>query len=184
METRALAPGTGLGSSDASLNFFTPSAAGLHYVKVTTDATQIRQVRVLVSDRSTSEIEPIVDVGDTATGTIRTPTDTDGVEVPMDSGKSYQIDVRSVGYPGIDPWIRDIFDPGGDRITRTGRCDYTNYPPTCTTFFGAAYSGFFDHDSGPGNAARVIYTATETGNHLIELGSRGAPFVSGWATGA
>ena len=165
-------PGTGLGSSDASLNFFTPSAAGLHYVKVT---LSFGGKRVLVSDRSTSEIEPIVDVGDTATGTIRTPTDTDGVEVPMDSGKSYQIDVRSVGYPGIDPWIRDIFDPGGDRITRTGRCDYTNYPPTCTTFFGAAYSGFFDHDSGPGNAARVIYTATETGNHLIELGSRGAP---------
>ncbi len=173
--TRA-APGTGLGRFDASLNFFTPSAAGLHYVKITT--TQPRYgVRVLVSDRSTSEIEPIVDVGDTATGTIRTPTDTDGVEVPMDSGTTYQIDVRSVGYPGIDPWIRDIFDPGGDRITRTGRCDYTNYPPTCTTFFGAAYSGFFDHDSGPGNAARVIYTATETGNHLIELGSRGGPFV-------
>ena len=113
-------------------------------------------------------------VGGTATGTFGTPIDTDGVNVPMVSGKSYQIDLRSVGYPGIDPWIIDISDDEG-RITRTGRCDYTNTPPTCTTFFGASYDGFFDHDSGPGNAARVVYTATETVDHLIKFGSRGAP---------
>ena len=164
--------GTGLGSSDASLNFFTPLVAGLHYVKITT--TGVGGKRVLVSDLSTSEIEPIVDVGDTATGTIGTPTDTDSVNVPMVSGTTYQIDLRSVGYPGIDPWIIDIHDDS-DRITRTGRCDYTNTPPACTTFFGASYDGFFDHDSGPGNAARLIYTATKTEDHFIEFGSRGAP---------
>ena len=171
--TRAKA-GTGVGSNDASLNFFTPSVAGVHYVKITTTSGG---KRVLVADRSTAEIEPTVDVGDTATGTIGTPTDTDAVDVPMVNGKSYQIDVRSVGYPGIDPWIIDIRDPNGDRITRTGRCDYTNTPPdppACTTFFGASYDGFFDHDSGPGNAARLIYTATETGDHIIEFGSRGS----------
>ena len=166
--------GTGVGSNDASLNFFTPSVAGVHYVKITTTSGG---KTVLVADRSTAEIEPTVDVGDTATGTIGTPTDTDAVDVPMVNGKSYQIDVRSVGYPGIDPWIIDIRDPNGDRITRTGRCDYTNTPPgppACTTFFGASYDGFFDHDSGPGNAARLIYTATETGDHIIEFGSRGS----------
>ena len=40
--------------------------------------------------------------------------------------------------------------------------------------FGASYAGFFDHDSGPGNAARVIYTATKTEDHYIVFGSRGA----------
>ena len=169
--TRA-GPGTGLGGSDALLRFFTPLAAGLHYVKITTTGGGSK--RVLVAKTGNDERDPVVPVGGTATGTFGTPIDTDGVEVPMVSGKSYQIDLRSVGYPGIDPWIIDIYD-NEDRITRTGRCDYTNTPPTCTTFFGASYDGFFDHDSGPGNAARVIYTATKTENHIIVFGSRGAP---------
>ncbi len=158
-------PGTGLGSSDASLDFFTPSAAGLHYVNITTN---FGGKTVLVADRDNDELEPTVPVGGTATGTFGTATDTDGVEVPMVSGTTYQIYVRFDGYPSIDPWTIDIHDPGGNRITR----------PAGTTeapYFGASYDGFFDHDPGPGNAARVVYTATETGNHFIEFGSRGAP---------
>ena len=170
--TRA-APGTGLGGQDALLRFFTPLAAGLHYVKITT--TGVGGMRVLVAKLGNDEGDPVVAVGGTATGTFGTPIDTDGVEVPMVSGKSYQIDLRSVGYPSIDPWIIDIYDDE-DRVTRTGGCTYAPPdPPACTTFFGASYDGFFDHDSGPGNAARVIYTATKTENHIIVFGSRGAP---------
>ena len=169
--TRA-GPGTGLGGQDALLRFFTPLAAGLHYVKITTD---FEGKRVLVAKLGNDEGDPVVAVGGTATGTFGTPIDTDGVEVPMVSGKSYQIDLRSVGYPSIDPWIIDIYDDE-DRVTRTGGCTYAPPdPPACTTFFGASYDGFFDHDSGPGNAARVIYTATKTENHIIVFGSRGAP---------
>ena len=169
--TRA-APGTGLGGQDALLRFFTPLAAGLHYVKIT---TSFGGKRVLVAKLGNDEGDPVVAVGGTATGTFGTPIDTDGVEVPMVSGKSYQIDLRSVGYPSIDPWIIDIYDDE-DRVTRTGGCTYAPPdPPACTTFFGASYDGFFDHDSGPGNAARVIYTATKTENHIIVFGSRGAP---------
>ncbi len=164
-------PGTGLGNSDALLRFFTPLETGLHYVNITTN---FGGKRVFVAKLGNDEDDPVVAVGGTATGTFGSPIDTDGVKVPMVSGKSYQIDLRSVGYPSIDPWIIDIYDDE-DRVTRTGRCDYTNTPPVCTTFFGAAYSGFFDHDSGPGNAARVIYTATKTENHTIVFGSRGAP---------
>ena len=109
-------PGTGLGSSDASLNF-TPMDPGLHYVKITT--TGIEGKRVRVADLSNDEplISPAI-IGDTATGTFGTPTDFDAVNVPLVSGTTYQIDVRSVGYPSIDPWIIDIYESGP--ITRTG----------------------------------------------------------------
>ncbi len=150
-------PGTGLTSSDASL-IFTTSAAGLHYVKITASGGKT----VLVADRSNDDLEPTVAVGGTATGTFVSPTDHVGVYVPMVSGTSYQIDVRSVGYPSIDPWIRDIYDES-DRITLPAG------------MFKASYHGFFDHDSGPGNAARVIYTATKTEDHYIVFGSLGRP---------
>ena len=175
--TRANA-GTGLGSQDASL-IFRAAATGIHHVKTTMSHSFSTYTKtVLVSDLRNADLEPAVAVGGSVTGTILSPTDTRGAYVPMVSGKTYQIDVRSVGYPGIDPWIVDIWDESGS-ITRTGRCDYTNTPPdppVCTTFFGASYDGFFDHDSGPGNAARVIYTATKTEEHYIVVGSRGAWF--------
>ena len=155
--TRA-APGTGLGSQDASLDF-TASAAGLHYVKITTTSVGGKTVRV--ADLSNDEATNFLAVGASATGTIETPTDSDTVYVSMVNGTTYQIDLRSVGYPGIDPWIIDIYDEF-ERITRPAG------------MFGASYDGFFDHDSGPGNAARVIYTATKTGDHFIVVGSRGA----------
>ena len=158
--------GTGLIGTSASLNF-TPSTTGTHYMKVTgTDLVRVTDL----SDDSCSE-----NTGTTCTatvgnaglaGAIDTPSDYDWVKVPLANGTSYQIDVRSVGYPGIDPWIVDIYDKRGDRITR----------PAGTTeapYFGASYDGFFDHDSGPGNAARVVYTATEGGNHYIKVASRG-----------
>ena len=164
-------PGTGLGSDDASLIFLT-SAAGVHYVKITASGGK----RVRVADLSNDETAPTLAVGDSVTGTFGTPDDFDAVQVRLVNGTTYQIDLRSVGYPGIDPWIIDIYDRLFNRITRTGGCTYAPPdPPACTTFFGASYGGFFDHDSGPGNAARVIYTATKTGNHFIGFGSRGAP---------
>ena len=151
------APGTGLGSNDASLDVFRTAAAGLHYVKITT--TSLGGKTVLVADLTNDHFTPF---DGTATGTFGTPTDRDAVMVPMVNGTTYQIDVRSVGYPGIDPWITDIYDQD-ERITRPAG------------MFGASYDGFFDHDSGPGNAARVVYTATKTEHHHIEFGSRGAP---------
>ena len=173
------APGTGLGTADASLTF-TTATAGLHYVKITTN---FGGKRVLVADLGNDENGlPTVAVGDSLTGTFGTPTDGDWVAVRLLNGRSYQFDLRSDGHPSIDPWIVDIFDRPSvieiTRITRTGRCDYTNTPPdppVCTTFFGASYDGFFDHDSGPGNAARLVYTATKTGKHAIHIASRGAP---------
>ena len=152
------APGTGLGTNDASLDFM-PAAAGLHYVKITTTSVGGKTVRV--ADLSNDEATIFMAVGASATGTFGTPTDRDFVTVPMVNGTTYQIDVRSVGYPGIDPWIIDIYDQVG-RITRPAG------------MFGASYAGFFDHDSGPGNAARVIYTATKTEDHYIEFGSLGS----------
>ena len=103
-------------------------------------------------------------VGDAAAeGTIDSSTDYDWVKVSLADGTSYQIDLRSDGRPSIDPWIVDIYDSNGSKITR---------PPVSFTW--AVYNGYFDHDSGPGNAARLIYTATEGGDHFIKVGSRGS----------
>ena len=175
--TRANA-GTGIGDRGASLEF-RASTTGFHYVKTTMSTTSSTHTKtVLVSDLSDNDLEPeLAAVPGTATATILSPTDNVGVFVPMVSGTTYQIDVRSVGHPSIDPSIIDIWDVSGP-ITRTGRCDYTNTPPdppVCTTFLGAgaSYDGFFDYDSGPGNAARLVYTATKTEEHYIVLGSRG-----------
>ena len=163
--------GTGLGSQAASLDF-TPSTTGFHYVKTTTSRSHSSYTKtVLVSDLSNdcSEVRATTcaaTVGSAGLeGAIEAPIDYDWVKVPLVNGTSYQIDVRSVGYPGIDPWIVDIYDKRGNQITRPAG------------MFGASYDGFFDHDSGPGNAARVIYTATEGGNHYIKIASRG-----GWQT--
>ena len=110
--TRANA-GTGLGSQDASLTF-RASTTGFHYVKTTMsrDFSSFTK-RVLVSNLRDNDLEPDVAVGASGTGTILSPTDTGGAHVEMVSGTTYQIDVRSVGYPGIDPWIIDIWDESG-----------------------------------------------------------------------
>ena len=78
------------------------------------------------------------------------------------NGRSYRIDLRSDGHPSIDPWIVDIYDKRGDKITRPVDLGHP------------VFAGYADHDSGPGNAARVIYPATETGNHFIKVASRGS----------
>ena len=181
--------GTGMLGESTLLNF-TPSATGLHYVKIheTGPASRRPGKLVRVTDLSNELCSEDTGTGCTVSvgnagldGTIDSHLDYDWVKVRLVNGRSYQIDLQSDEPPRIDPsfdpWIMDIYDRNGNQITRTGRCDYTNTPPdppACTTFFGASYVGFFDHDSGPGNAARVIYTATETGNHFIKVAGRGS----------
>ena len=106
--TRANA-GTGLSSMDASLDF-TASTTGFHYVKTTTSSAFDGAKTVLVSDLSDDELVQTVAVGDSATGTFGAPDDFEAVKVPLVNGTTYQIDLRSVGYPSIDPSIIDIYD--------------------------------------------------------------------------
>ena len=187
-DTRAN-PGTGMLGESALLNF-TPSATGVHYVKINETGPSRDRPGKLVRVTDLSNELCSEDTGTACTvsvgnagldGTIDSHVDYDWVKVRLVNGTTYQIDLRSDEYPRLfpsfDPSIMDIYDRNGDQITRTGRCDYTNTPPdppVCTTFFGASYVGFFDYDSGPGNAARVVYTATETGNHFIKVAGRGS----------
>ena len=173
-------PGTGLGSSDASLNFFTPSAAGLHYVKVT---LSFGGKRVLVSDRSTSEIEPIVDVGDTATGTIRTPTDTDGVEVPMEAGSR----------------TRSTFDPSDTRASTRGSETSSTRAATGSREPAGVIIQIIHRPAPPSSGRLTPASSTTTPAPATRRGSStprprpettssssaaAAHRVSGWATGA
>ena len=158
-----------MSSNDASLKFFTPSEAGLHYVKI--DHRRPPSEARRCSWRTGAMLPPNLPwpSGALRRGASCTPTDTNGVYVPMEDGKSYKIDVRSVGYPSIDPWIIDIYDPRpatGSRepagvIIQILHRTHRPAPPSS----GRSYDGFFDHDSGPGNAARLIYTATKTGDN-------------------
>ena len=72
----------------------------------------------------------------------------------------------------------DIHDSDGNQITRPARVSepYAHRRTELTQPAEASvpYFGYFDHDSGHGTAARVIYTATEDGDHFIEVGSRGS----------
>ena len=183
------ASGTGM-LGESTLLDFTPSATGLHYVKISETGPSRSHPGKLVRVVDLSNDVCSEDTGTACTvsvgnagldGTIDSHLDYDWVKVRLVNGRSYQIDLRSDEsprlFPSFDPSIMDIYDRNGDQITRTGRCDYSNTPPdppVCTTFFGASYVGFFDYDSGPGNAARVVYTATETGNHFIKVAGRGS----------
>ena len=164
--TRAL-PGTGLGTNDASLTF-TTSAAGLHYVKITT--TSVGGKTVHVADIINDGRVPTVAVGGAVTGTFGTPTDSDVVNVPMVNGTTYQIDLRSVGYPGIDPWIIDIYDDTA-RITRPAG------------MFGASYAGFFDHRPPAPATRRGSSTPRPRPKTTTSWSAAAAQRVSGWATG-
>ena len=162
--------GTGMMGESALLNF-TPSATGLHYVKIDggTGPTADYGKLVRVSDLSNELCSEDSFTTCTATvgnagleGTIDSHLDYDWVKVQLMNGKSYQIDVRSNGHPGIDPSIMDIYDKRGNQITRP------------VDFGHSVFTGFGDYDSGHGNAARVIYTATEGGNHFIKIAGRGS----------
>ena len=86
------APGTGLGSSDASLDF-TTSAAGLHYVKITaTSGGKTVRVADLINDGAI----PTVAVGASATGTFGHPTFRTNSPIRSPGGGGMQILLDSI----------------------------------------------------------------------------------------
>ena len=92
-----------------------------------------------------------VAVGGSTTGTIETAYDEDWFAVDLVAGRTYAIDLR--GSPTddgtlSDPYLRGIYDAGGNRIANT-----TN------------------DDGGQGYNSRVTFTATESGTHYIAAGA-------------
>ena len=90
-------------------------------------------------------------VGDTATGRIGSSGDRDWFAVELVAGRTYVIDLR--GSPTddgtlSDPYLRGIYDAGGNRIANT-----TN------------------DDGGRGYNSRLTFTATESGTHYIAAGA-------------
>ncbi len=88
-----------------------------------------------------------VDVGGSATGNIESVGDADWFLVELEAGTRYQFDVE--GAPTVrgtvsDPTINAVRDAGGNTITGTQ-----------------------NDDSGVGNNARTIFTATASGAHYV-----------------
>ncbi len=88
-----------------------------------------------------------VDVGGSATGNIESVGDADWFLVELEAGTRYQIDLEgapTVRGTGSDPTIDAVRDAGGNTITGTQ-----------------------NDDSGVGNNARTIFTATASGAHYV-----------------
>ena len=88
-----------------------------------------------------------VDVGGSATGNVESVGDADWFLVELEAGTRYQIDLE--GTPTVrgtmsDPIINAVRDAGGDTI-----------------------AGTRNDDSGVGNNARTIFTATASGAHYV-----------------
>ena len=93
-------------------------------------------------------IDPVFDTstGRRATGDIETSGDDDWFRAALEAGTRYQIDLEGVdtGRGSLeDPYLR-IFDPEGNEIPNTD-----------------------DDDSGVGNNARTIYTATASATYFV-----------------
>ena len=94
-----------------------------------------------------------VDVGGSVTGNIGTVGDADWFRVELEETTRYQIDLE--GAPTVrgtvsDPTINAVRDAGGNTITGTQ-----------------------NDDSGVGNNARTIFTATADGTHYVVAASNG-----------
>ena len=81
-------------------------------------------------------------------GSIETERDSDWLKVALVANQTYQIDVGgSGGDPLVDPYAR-LLDPGGSVRAR-------------------------NNNSGPGKAARIVYTAATTGTHHVQVNEAG-----------
>lgn len=82
------------------------------------------------------------------TGSIETEIDSDWLKVALVAGQTYQIDVGGTGSdPLLDPYAR-LIDPGGNVRAR-------------------------NNNSGPGNAARIVYTAATGGTYHVQINEAG-----------
>ena len=125
------------GVGDNARVIYTPTAAGTHYVQVTTVGTGTYTLSVIVlgangaSEADTDFPETTattgrVEVGASATGNIATAGDMDWFKVVLEAGKFYQIDLVGAGGGGgalEDPYLRNIRDSSGTEISETGNDD-------------------------------------------------------------
>ena len=96
-----------------------------------------------------------VDVGGTVTGNASSSSDRDWFAVELEAGTRYQIDLEGADTNRgtlTNPHFWNLFDAGGNAISST-----------------------MNGDSGVGDNARTIYTATADGTHYVEAAANGAP---------
>ena len=148
------------GTDFASRAYFTPGETGTYYVAAGSSPGSRDRVRTGDYTVSATEITDdfgagtdttgTVSVGGSARGNAETPGDRDWFAVELEAGKTYQIEIRGLDFPGTtlwDYWIRGgIHDGDGQFIDGTGF-------------------------SVPGNSNLVTFLAPDSGTYYVAAGS-------------
>ena len=138
--------------------YFTPNEDATYYVAAgaygTYHGTYILSVAEIPDDYADGPATTgTVVVGGSVTSEIGPRGDKDWFAVELETGKTYRFDLEG-GYSGkgtlVDPYLRGIYDAGGERIANTT-----------------------DDDSGVGRNSRVYFTPNEDATYYVAAGADG-----------
>ena len=138
--------------------YFTPDEGATYYVAAgaygTYHGTYILSVTEIPDDYADGPATTgTVVVGGSVASEIGPRSDKDWFAVELETGKTYRFDLEG-GYSGkgtlVDPYLRGIYDAGGERIANTT-----------------------DDDSGVGRNSRVYFTPNEDATYYVAAGADG-----------
>ena len=141
------------GVDDNSLVYFAPNEAATYYVAAAGDRDETGRYTLSVTEVTDDYADDTgtagrVAVGGSVRGEIDFPGDEDWFAVVLEAGKAYQLDLKGLwasdGGTLADPYLRGIYDAGGDRIANTT-----------------------DDDSGTLCNSRVTFTAEASGTYYV-----------------
>ena len=186
------------GASYDTRVYFTPDEDATYYVSAggysNRTGTYTLRVRENPADDYAADATTTgtVAVGGSATGNVGYFGDRDWFAVTLEAGKTYQFDLEGIwSWSGTlrDPYLRGIYDAGGNRIdgttnddggrVRNSRVSFT--PNEDATYYVSAGS---DHDYWTGTyTLRVSESENPAGDYAADPATTGTVVVDGWVTG-
>ena len=177
-----LASSTNESNVEEYLDAVVPS--GIYYVRVQSPGTHSFKSMFLMASTSPRANDPVADFstsasvevgscfGDPTRARIDPSWDTDWIRVELVAGKTYVLEVRGLGSGTAtlpDPELLGIYvDPDDTALhgayETAGRLHAKG---------GGRIDDSHDLDSGPGNDARLEFTAAGTGSHYVKIDSQG-----------
>ena len=186
------------GASHDTRVYFTPDEDATYYVSAGGYSNRTGTYTLRVSENPADDYAAdatttgTVAVGGSATGNVGYFGDRDWFAVTLEAGKTYQFDLEGIwSWSGTlrDPYLRGIYDAGGNRIdgttnddggrVRNSRVSFT--PNEDATYYVSAGS---DHDYWTGTyTLRVSESENPAGDYAADPATTGTVVVDGWVTG-